>query len=144
MRKERRITDLTIGAFARQAGIPVTTIRYYERTGLLRSNGRTQGGFRLYDGRSVQVARFILQSKQMGLSLADAKILLSLRAANNRGANARRGLLKILARRIRECDGQLTALRSRRRVLSMAVEVCRNGGTGARCPLLRRLMSIST
>mgnify|MGYP001611849173 CR=1 FL=1 len=120
----------------------MTTIRYYERTGLLRPEGRTRGGFRLYDGRSVQVARFILQAKGMGLSLADAGILLSLRTSNNRGAKARRGLLGILARRLRDCEGRLSALRSRRRILLRAVEMCRDEGTGARCPLLRRLMSI--
>ncbi len=142
MRKKPRITGHTIGALARLAGIPVTTIRYYERTGLLRPEGRTRGGFRLYDGRSVQVARFILQAKGMGLSLADAGILLSLRASNDKGAKVRRALLGILERQFRGCDARLAALRSRRRILLRAVEMCRNGGTVARCPLLRRLMSI--
>ena len=142
MRKETRITGLTIGALARRVGIPVTTVRYYERTGLLRPKGRTRGGFRLYDGRSVEVARFIRQAKGMGLSLVDAGTLLSLRAANDRGAKARRGLLGILERRLRDCEGRLAAMRSRRGILLRAVKMCRDGGTGARCPLLRRLGSI--
>jgi MerR family mercuric resistance operon transcriptional regulator len=38
--------NLTIGAFARAAGVNVETIRFYQRKGLLPEPGRPQGGIR--------------------------------------------------------------------------------------------------
>ena len=40
--------ELRIGAVARQAGVSVDTVRYYERRGLLRPAGRLPSGYRLY------------------------------------------------------------------------------------------------
>lgn len=37
-----------IGVIAKESGIPIKTIRYYEELGLLESSGRTEGGFRLF------------------------------------------------------------------------------------------------
>jgi len=40
---------LKIGEMAREAGVLVSTIRYYTDVGLLRVVANTQGGYRLYD-----------------------------------------------------------------------------------------------
>ena len=40
---------LKIGEMAREAGVLVSTIRYYTDMGLLRVVASTQGGYRLYD-----------------------------------------------------------------------------------------------
>jgi len=40
---------LKIGEMAREAGVLVSTIRYYTDIGLLRVVASTQGGYRLYD-----------------------------------------------------------------------------------------------
>jgi len=40
---------LKIGEMAREAGVLVSTIRYYTDMGLVRVVANTQGGYRLYD-----------------------------------------------------------------------------------------------
>jgi len=40
---------LKIGEMAREAGVLISTIRYYTDVGLLRVVANTQGGYRLYD-----------------------------------------------------------------------------------------------
>jgi len=40
---------LKIGEMAREAGVLVSTVRYYTDVGLLRVVANTQGGYRLYD-----------------------------------------------------------------------------------------------
>ena len=40
---------LKIGEMAREAGVLVSTIRYYTEIGLLRVVANTEGGYRLYD-----------------------------------------------------------------------------------------------
>jgi len=40
---------LRVGELARQAGIPVSTVRYYTQVGLISPATRTSGGHNLYD-----------------------------------------------------------------------------------------------
>lgn len=44
---------LKIGEMAREAGVLVSTIRYYTDVGLLRVVANTQGGYRLYDRKDT-------------------------------------------------------------------------------------------
>lgn len=45
---------LTIGAVARQARVPLDTLRYYERRGLLPAPPRTTSGYRQYPADAVR------------------------------------------------------------------------------------------
>jgi MerR family copper efflux transcriptional regulator len=73
--------DLTIGEAARQAGVGVETIRFYERRGLIEQPPRPQGsGFRLYAPELVRRIRFIREAQQIGFSLREIAQLLALRA----------------------------------------------------------------
>jgi MerR family mercuric resistance operon transcriptional regulator len=73
--------DLTIGEAARQAGVGVETIRFYERRGLIERPSKPLGaGFRVYPIEQVRRIRFIRQAQQIGFSLREIAELLSLRA----------------------------------------------------------------
>ncbi len=43
----------------RAAGVPVTTLRYYERVGLVHPTTRADNQYRLYTGHTLQLLRFI-------------------------------------------------------------------------------------
>jgi DNA-binding transcriptional MerR regulator len=42
------MAGLRIGEVAEQAGVPSTTVRYYERIALVTPTARSDGGYRLY------------------------------------------------------------------------------------------------
>jgi MerR family copper efflux transcriptional regulator len=67
-----------IGAIAKESGIPIKTIRYYEELGLLESSGRTEGGFRLFANNVINRLSFIKRSQSLGLSLSEIKEFLSI------------------------------------------------------------------
>ena len=67
-----------IGAIAKESGIPIKTIRYYEELGLLESSGRTEGGFRLFSADIINRLSFIKRSQGLGLSLSEIKEFLSI------------------------------------------------------------------
>jgi MerR family copper efflux transcriptional regulator len=67
-----------IGAIAKESGIPIKTIRYYEELGLLESSGRTEGGFRLFTTDVLNRLSFIKRSQGLGLSLSEIKEFLSI------------------------------------------------------------------
>ncbi|EQD48770.1 Bacterial regulatory protein, MerR domain protein, partial [mine drainage metagenome] len=57
---------MTIGKVAREAGVPVETVRYYERIGLLPEPPRRESGYRQYAADTVLRLRFIKNAKSMG------------------------------------------------------------------------------
>jgi len=67
---------LPIGHIAREAGISVATIRYYERQGLVEEAIRGANGFRLFKHEAIARLQQIKQSKTRGLSLAQIRDLL--------------------------------------------------------------------
>lgn len=69
---------LLIGDIARSSGVPIETIRYYERIGMLPKPGRTKGGHRLYSLDQLNRLVFIRRSRELGFSLTEVRALLEL------------------------------------------------------------------
>jgi MerR family copper efflux transcriptional regulator len=67
---------MRISALATQVGVPTSTIRYYERIGLLTAPARTPSGYREYDEAALQAARFVARSRRLGLTCAQVAALL--------------------------------------------------------------------
>jgi DNA-binding transcriptional MerR regulator len=66
-----------IGAVAKESGVPIKTIRYYEELGLLKSSARTAGGFRLFNADVLARLHFIKRAQSLGLSLSEIKEFLN-------------------------------------------------------------------
>jgi DNA-binding transcriptional MerR regulator len=72
-----------IGAIASESGIPIRTIRYYDDLGLLKTNGRTEGGYRLFDSDVFVRLKFIKRAQNLGLSLSEIKEFLEVHDRGN-------------------------------------------------------------
>lgn len=62
-----------IGSVAKESGIPIKTIRYYDELGLLKTFGRTESGYRLFSADVFNRLRFIKRAQGLGLSLLEIK-----------------------------------------------------------------------
>ena len=62
----------SIGELAQDVGVPTSTVRFYERKGLLRPAGRTDGNHRYYDAAALARLRFIRTAHDAGFTLQDA------------------------------------------------------------------------
>ena len=72
---------LTISKAARQAGVGVETVRFYERQRLIEQPPKPTGsGVRTYSPDLVTRIRFIKEAQQIGFSLREIRELLTLRA----------------------------------------------------------------
>src|SRR5215207_369575 len=69
--------NLSITDVARKAGIPTSTLRYYDRLGLLTSACRADNGYRRYDDRALDRLRFIARAKELDCSLEEIATLLT-------------------------------------------------------------------
>ncbi|OBA60853.1 MerR family transcriptional regulator [Mycobacterium sp. 1100029.7] len=101
---------LTIGEVARAAGIAATTLRYYERIGLLPAATR-QGGQRRYDSAVLARLEVIGLCKSAGFALDEIQLLF---ADDAPGRPASRALAEA---KLAEIDRQLASLRQARAVI---------------------------
>ena len=111
---------LTIGQLARAADVPVSTLRYYERIGLVKPLRRPRGSYRAYGHDSVALVRAIRLAQGVGLSLTDIAELAALQG--ERGFY--RQLKDRLRRRLAEVDGEIETLRQLRGRLNEAIDCC--------------------
>ena len=98
--------SLTIGTVAKRAGVPIDTIRYYEREGLLPEPLRRASGYRSYNETAIRQLRFIRRAKDLGFTLEEIRDLLAL-------SSDRRGGVKAVRKRTEQRLASIDA-RSRR------------------------------
>jgi len=130
---------MTIGTAARQAGVGVETIRFYERRGLLEQPPKPSGaGIRRYAPETVQRVRFIRQAQQLGFSLRQIEELLSLEA--NPAADCSDVRLRALAK-IEEVNARIGPLAEIRSALVRLLAACPGSGALGACSILGRCTS---
>jgi MerR family mercuric resistance operon transcriptional regulator len=123
----------TIAGLARQGGVGVETIRYYQRRGLLRTpvrpDGGLSGGVRRYDDADVRRLRFIRSAQAAGFTLEQIAALLELDAGEDR-AEARR----LATERIVVLEQKIAELTAARAALERLARACETS-TGS-CPII--------
>jgi DNA-binding transcriptional MerR regulator len=75
-----------ISELAASAGVPTSTVRYYERVGLLTLPARTSSGYRDYGEDAAANLLFITRARRMGLSCGQITDLIPVWAGTNCGA----------------------------------------------------------
>ena len=126
------MTTFKIGAFAAAAGVRRDTIRYYERTGLLRDPGRTGAGYRVYEDADLLRLHFIRAAQELGFTLAETADLLALQASDTAKASA---VLEITREKIRDAERRIQRLSDIRDVLSALADDCPMDVAASDCPI---------
>lgn len=83
---------MKIGEFSKRTGLPVSTLHFYERKGLL-SPQRNRSGHREYDELDFSWVAFIERLKETGMPLAQIKEYADLRAKGDSTMEERMGML---------------------------------------------------
>jgi MerR family copper efflux transcriptional regulator len=125
---------MTIGRLAKQAGVNIDTIRYYERNGLLPKPVRRASGYREYQPVDLKRLRFILRAKDLGFSLAEIAELLSLSAGRDI-----RGVKRRAEQHLEQVVHRIKELQRVRRGLETLVDACPGHGDFERCPIVAAL-----
>ena len=96
-----------IGVVAKESGVPIKTIRYYEELGLLKAAARTEGRFRLFESDVLSRLNFIKRAQSLGLSLLEIKDFL---AVHDRGDLPCDRIEAKLQAKVIQLDRQITEL----------------------------------
>lgn len=134
------MTQLSIGQVARQAGVSVETLRFYEKQGLLLKPARSTAGYRCYDSGVVRRVRFIQRAKELGFALREIAELLNLRQTRKTSCAQVRS---VALAKVEDIDLKLTDLQRMRVALVKLAARCELEGTLGECPLLDALEDVT-
>lgn len=132
------MASLTTGALARQGGVNLESIRFYEREGLLPKPPRTRSGYRVFNEESVRRVRFIKRAQELGFSLREIKELLALRFEPDTSCADVRERADT---KLSDIDQKIRDLTRMKKVLARLTRACPGRGTVNQCPILESLDS---
>ena len=130
------MATLKIGELAKEAGVGVETVRFYERQGLLQNPERKDSGYRLYGHETVRILKFIRRAKELGFTLREIKSLLELRSNN---CASRTEVREQVTKKLTEIDAKIDDLTRMRLGLKSLMEQCHGDGSVEGCPILNAL-----
>ena len=104
---------LTIGQLAAATGVPSSTIRFWERKGLL-APARRQSGQRRYEPTAVRSVALLRLCQEAGLTLADIRRFRDERAVTPGSWHT------LVEQKLADVEHQITALEHARKLLSHA------------------------
>lgn len=126
--------SLTIGTFAKAAGVNVETIRFYQRKGLLLEPERPYGSIRRYGAADVTRVRFVKSAQLLGFSLDEIADLLRLEDGTHCDEAS-----SLAEHKLRDIQEKLADLRRMEAVLTELVCACHSRKGNVSCPLIASL-----
>ena len=127
---------LTIGQVAKQVGVGLETIRFYERKGLIDEPPRRASGYREYPPDAVARVKFIRRAKELGFSLKEIADLLTLRVDQDTTCAEVRERAEA---KIADIQDKIRALQQMKRALTRLTVTCSGSGPSSECPILEAL-----
>ncbi len=128
----------TIGQLARQADVPTSTVRYYERRGLLRPDSRSKGNYRVYGEAALEKLLFVRSAQAAGFTLGNIDALLEFR---DDGSAPCKEVQDLIAERLDRVVEQIKHLKVVDRVLREWMQVCHEAERSGRCGVLEGLQA---
>ncbi len=127
---------LTIGELAKQTGVKVVTIRYYEQTEVLPAPARTEGNYRTYSQEHVERLRFIRRCRDLGFSIEQIRDLLRLSSENTESCS---DVCRLAERHLATVEEKLADLQRLASELRRISSSCNGKGPMAECRIIGAL-----
>jgi len=130
------MSTYSIGQVAKQSGVSVETVRYYEKEGLLEVPERKESGYRQFKGDAIARLSFIQQAKKLGFSLKEIGELLSIKSDANTVCN---DVKQLSQEKLVNIENKIKMLQRMRKSLKKLIDVCPGQAPINDCPILDAL-----
>ena len=127
---------MTIGQLAKETGIGVETIRFYERRGLIDEPPRRASGYREYSNDVLARVAFIKRAKELGFSLKEISELLALRLDPETTCG---DLERRAQEKIGDVEERIRSLQKIQKALKRLASTCTGTGPQSDCPIVAAL-----
>lgn len=127
---------MKIGQLSKVSGCSIQTIRYYEKEGLLNPPNRSEGNFRLYDGKALKDLEFVKHCRSLDISLTDIKTLLELK---NKPEESCSSVNNLIANQLDLVNQRIKGLKALKSELQIMKKACSSDNTVERCGIMKTL-----
>lgn len=125
--------QLKIGQVAKQSGLTVEAVRYYEQRGLIPEPQRLDSGYRVYPESILTRLNFINRCKDLGFSLQEISELLSIQIDPNNSSALVKEQVEHKISLVKEKISELQKLQDSLEQLS---GMCCGEGSVSECPII--------
>jgi MerR family Zn(II)-responsive transcriptional regulator of zntA len=129
---------MKIGELAKKSGLSAHTLRYYEKSGLLKASGRSESNYRIYTANDLETARFIKRARNIGFSMDEVSTFLSIRS--DKPAHVCADAKDLAEQKIGEIEHQIEELKAVVQALHKLSDACCGGNESAEfCTIIEAL-----
>lgn len=116
--------EFSIGEAARESGVKVPTIRYYEEISLLPKIARSEGNRRFYDEGDLHRLAFIRHARELGFDVEAIRTLLALQDRPSQSCESADAIARA---RLADVEHRIARLELLRAELQTMIRECANG-----------------
>ena len=128
---------MRIGELAKETGLTVETIRFYENEGLIPKAERSLNNYRSYTESHAKRLLFIKHCRRLDMSLDDIRLLIDVDARRNEDADR---VHVMIHDHMKKIDEQIDALKELRQHLGLLALCCHgNHANGEPCGIIEGL-----
>lgn len=128
---------MRIGELAKETGLTVETIRFYENEGLIPKAERSLNNYRSYTESHAKRLLFIKHCRSLDMSLDDIRLLIDVDARRNEDADR---VHVMIHDHMKKIDEQIDALKELRQHLGLLALCCHgNHANGEPCGIIEGL-----
>lgn len=114
-----------IGTIAKNLGVSVSSVRYYEDLGIIRAK-RTDSGYRIFAPGTERLLRLVLDAKELGFTLKEIK---ALALTLQQGRLSKQEVQCRLQQKLQELDERIKKIRTfQKNVKKVLSQPCPNEG----------------
>jgi MerR family Zn(II)-responsive transcriptional regulator of zntA len=129
---------MKIGELAKKSGLSAHTLRYYEKQGLIKVSRRSESNYRIYSEEDLNTAKFIKRGRDMGFSLDEVEVFLSIRS--DKPAHICADAKKLTDLKITDVEQKISELNQMLTALHKLSDACCGGSESAElCSILDAL-----
>ena len=122
--------SLTIGTVAKQAGVGVETIRFYQREGLIIEPPKPETGYRVYLPDTIARLRFVNRAKELGFTLSEISLLLELDSSDCSITQ------QVAEQKLELIQSKIKDLKAISHALKSLIRACETNESRQSCPII--------
>ena len=128
----------TISKAAREAGVSVETVRFYERMGILAKPDDSSEGWRQYPETTVWTIHYIKDAQKMSFSLSDCKTILE-QSKHAVPPHFCKSVRQMAEKKLDAVNEEIQKLRAVRKSIKTFLTKCKARERTGACPIFERI-----
>lgn len=135
---ESSLMSFSIGQLSKKADIPIDTIRYYEKVGVLDRIQRSENNYRVYTEQTLADLLFINHCRELNISLSDIKTLKEMKTQPKQACTE---IDNLVDKYLKEVSEKIERLLLLKESLIDLKQHCSTNRTVDECGILRELQN---